>query len=92
MREEFTVTRTIRYENSYGWVGEPYPNVEFNVIVSVNEDKEKGYWEISGGEHYASGELLFEGRKLTDYDGIFNLPDYIVEKLNERGFDTSILA
>ena len=91
MKEKFEVTRTIQYENSFGRVGEPHENVKFNVIVSVNDETEKGWWEISGGEHYASGELLFEGKRLYDYDGIYSLPDYIADKLEEHGYDVSYL-
>ena len=91
MEAKFEVTRTIRYENSFGWVGDAHENAKFNVIVKVDDEKEKGWWEISGGEHYASGELLFEGKRLCDYDGIFSLPDYIADKLEENGYDVSYL-
>ena len=94
MREEFTVTRTIGYQNSFGKVGPDYPDVEFNVIVSVNDETRRGWWEFSSldGQHYASGGLWFNAdRKLTDYDGIFSLPDYIGEKLKGHGYDVSML-
>ena len=94
MREEFTVTKTISYQNSFGKVGPDYPDVEFNVIVSVNDENRRGWWQIDGdgGRHNASGGLWFDdNRKLTDYDGIFSLPDYIGEKLKEHGYDVSFL-
>lgn len=94
MREEFTVKRSITYQNSFGQVGPDYPDVEFNVIVSVNDERKKGWWQIDGGggAHYASGGLWFDdNRKLTDYDGIFSLPDYIGEKLEEHGYDVGFL-
>ena len=94
MREEFTVTETISYHNSFGKVGPDYPDVEFNVIVSVNDETRQGWWQIDGdgGLHNASGGLWFDdNRKLTDYDGIFSLPYYIGEKLKEHGYDVSFL-
>jgi hypothetical protein len=94
MEERFEVMRTIRYQNSFGPVGPEHKDVKFNVTVSVNDEKNRGWWEIdgNGGEHYASGELLFDGnKKLTDYDGIFSLPKYIADKLEEYGYDVSYL-
>ena len=95
MKERFEITRTIRYENSFGTCSPEYENVKFNVIVSVNDEIKEGWWQMDGnnGEHYSSGGLWFDdNRKLTDYDGIFSLPDYIGDKLKEHGYDTSYLV
>jgi len=95
MEERFEVTRTIRYQNSFGPVGPEYKDVKFNVTVQVNDEMHKGWWQIDGdgGEHCESGGLWFDGnKKLTDYDGTFSLPEYISDKLKEHGYDTSYLV
>ena len=43
--------------------------------------------EESGGEDfYAEGVLEFDGKRLTGYDGVFELPDEIVNKIVELGY------
>lgn len=32
------------------------------------------------------GNLIFEGKTVIDYDGVFALPDEVVVKLKARGF------
>jgi hypothetical protein len=42
--------------------------------------------EIISGQHYAEIGLSFEGKELSDYDGVFFLPREIGEMLTEAGF------
>lgn len=67
--------------------------VEFTVGI---RNKDYGWFEIydidsRGEDWYAEGGLRFEGNTLIGYDGIGVLPNQIINKLNELGFDTSLI-
>lgn len=42
--------------------------------------------EVISGEHYAEIGLLFDGKELSDYDGVFFLPREIGTMLADAGF------
>jgi hypothetical protein len=42
--------------------------------------------EVISGEHYAEIGLSFEGKELTDYDGVFSLPRELGEMLRDAGY------
>ncbi len=42
--------------------------------------------EVISGDHHAEIGLWFEGKELTDYDGVFFLPREVAELLNEMGY------
>lgn len=42
--------------------------------------------EVISGEHYAEIGLSFDGKELSDYDGVFFLPREIGEMLTESGY------
>ena len=42
--------------------------------------------EVIGGEHYAEIGLSFEGKELSDYDGVFFLPREVGEMLKDAGY------
>ncbi len=70
-------------------------NVEMDTEVSIDPDHGYGGWyetydlETGGDRFYAEGvlEVDFDGDKatLTGYDGCFELPDYIIKALEEKG-------
>lgn len=76
IREESDVNLTV---NLY-FVGDTYTSFEF-------------YDEESGGENwYAEGGIWHDDDKvINDYDGVFSLPECIVDKLNELGYNTENL-
>jgi hypothetical protein len=85
------VTSMIR-QNSFGIIDEE-SNVELHITIGINSDT-YGWFEMydvkSGGNHwYAEGSLIFQDKCLIDYDGVFSLSSYIVDKLKEMGYDTS---
>jgi hypothetical protein len=89
-KREFKVITNLCNENSFGvW------NTDLDVILEVNigfNDDGYGYFEFfdiaSGGDKwYAEGSLILEGNKLIDYDGIFELPLFIIDNLIEMGID-----
>lgn len=56
-------------------------NVEMRVTVGLR-DESYGYFEVydipsDGDRFYAEGSLIFEDRKLVDYDGCGELPDIV---------------
>jgi hypothetical protein len=42
--------------------------------------------EIVSGDHYAEIGLAFDGKELSDYDGVFSLPREVGEMLTEMGY------
>ena len=38
-------------------------------------------------EHYAEVGLWFDGKDLVDYDGVFALPDEVIEMLEDAGYN-----
>jgi len=73
-------------ENSFGITREKNAvKTKFTVCIKADD---YGWFEIDGGnDWYAEGGLWFEGKTLTDYDGVFNLSDVIIGLLEEKGFN-----
>jgi hypothetical protein len=89
-QETFIVKQSLSLENSFG-VLKRQRDVEIEVTVGIKAD-DYGWFEISdvenGGEDwYAEGGLWFEGKTLTDYDGVFSLPIPVIDKLREWGYE-----
>jgi len=86
--KEYSVTREVDLyeENSYGITREKNAvKTKFTVCIKADD---YGWFEIDGGnDWYAEGGLWFEGKTLTDYDGVFNLSDVIIGLLEEKGFN-----
>ena len=85
-------TANLSLENSFGTI-QRQRNVEIYFTIGIHEGHNTGWFEFydteTEGEHwYAEGMLWFDGIKLVDYDGVFDLPHEILTKLNELGFDT----
>lgn len=91
-QETFKVTESLVLENSYGVIASE-DNVELEITVGIN-DEEYGWFEIydtksEGTEWYAEGGLIFEGKTLVSYDGVFELIPAVLDKLEEWGYDVS---
>ena len=92
-QESFKVNTPVAMETSYAVIDKS-ENEEMDVTVGVSDEDNYGYFEIydtkSGGDRfYGEGGLWFTGKTLTDYDGVFELSDHVINKLNEWGYDTS---
>ena len=92
MKHEFKVVESLSLGNSFGTIKEE-KNIELEVTIGFKDDK-YGWFELydteSGGdEWYAEGGLWISDKVITDYDGVFALPQCIIDKLKELGYDTS---
>jgi hypothetical protein len=63
----------------------PAKGVEVIIHTRENE-RDPCCAEVVSGDHYAEIGLWFEGRNLSDYDGVFFLPREVGELLNESGY------
>jgi hypothetical protein len=91
MEIKFQATESLRMENSFGTIREQ-DQIILSITIGINEDGDYGWFELfddatGGDDWYAEGGLWFDGKELTDYDGVFGLPLCIIEKLEELGFD-----
>ena len=69
----------------------PTKGVEVILHFRDGEDVPCSAEVISGGddEHYADIGLTFDGKVLSDYDGVFSQPREVEEMLKELGCDLS---
>jgi hypothetical protein len=58
----------------------------FSIIVSGGEPVMFEHHEL--GDEWGGG-LTFEGKKLTDYDGVYSLPKGVIKTLKAIGYDCS---
>ena len=84
----FEATQSLQLENSFG-VLRNQQDVKLHVTIGI-KDEGYGYFEFydieSGGDDwYAEGGLWFRDNQLTDYDGVFSLPNFVLDKLEELG-------
>ena len=87
---KFIAVQSLQLANSYGTLKEE-DNIQLNVSVGINSE-DYGWFEFydveSGGEEwYAEGGLWFENKELVSYDGVFCLPMFILDKLEENGYN-----
>ena len=90
IKYEFQSIESLQLENSFT-VLKSQENVKLHCTVGINDDN-YGWFEIydeesSGENWYAEGGLWFENKKVTDYDGVFAIPNGIITKLEELGYD-----
>ena len=92
-KETFKVNTPVSLETSYAVIDKSNDE-EMEITVGVDDDREYGYFEMydtkTGGDRfYAVGGLWFQGKTLTDYDGVFQLSQHVTAKLKEWGYDVS---
>ena len=89
---EFHAKATLTLENSFGVVA-VNRNAKIEVTIGFH-DEESGWFEFydendDDGAWHAEGSLQFDGKVLEGYDGVFELPPFILDKLEELGYDVS---
>lgn len=67
-------------------------NATINLEVNLEIESDTfGTFEFRNKDFswYAAGGLWIKNKKITDYDGVFELPPFLLNKLNKCGYDTS---
>ena len=59
--------------------------VEIFTVEIFNETTLRGYFEHNELGDNCAGELLFDGLRLIDYDGVFELPKEVIQALRDTG-------
>jgi hypothetical protein len=89
--ETFEAIKGLSLETAYGRIRSE-KDVVIEVTIGYDAEKEYGYFEFydvktGGDKWYAEGGLWFDNEELIDYDGVFELPTFVWEKLEEKGFN-----
>lgn len=87
----FKTKQSLTLENSFSVI-DRQDDVELEVTIGFHNNNTYGWFELfdieSGGEHwYAEGGLWFYKNEVTGYDGVFSLPECILNKLEEMGYN-----
>ena len=62
-------------------------SIATNFTVEIFDEKPlRGYFEHNELGDNCAGELLFEGKDLIDYDGVFELPKEVIQILRDMDF------
>ena len=62
-----------------------------NFMVGLRLDGAYGFFEHNEhGDEYGGG-LWFEKGELVDYDGVYSLPNEVVDMLKERGINVALI-
>jgi hypothetical protein len=92
MKHEFEVIANVNKQTSYGIIDKE-SGVKLQVIVGLRDDNPLRGWfelydiETQGEDWYAEGGLWFNDKKeLVDYDGVFSLSSFVIDKLEELGY------
>jgi hypothetical protein len=90
-QETFKSVQNLVLENSFGVVNSEN-NVELEVTVGIKSE-DYGWFELydvksEGDAWYAEGSLEIEGKSIVGYDGVFSLPEPVIDKLKEWGYNT----
>jgi hypothetical protein len=66
------------------------PSKGVEIILHTRENEQKPCCaELISGEHYAEISLSFQGKELSDFDGVFFLPQEVGEILRDTGYVVS---
>ena len=86
---DFEATQSLSLDTSYGSIRQQ-KDVELQVTVGI-KDADSGWFELydeetGGDDWYAEGGLEFDGMNVVGYDGCFELPNVVSDKLVELGY------
>ena len=79
-------------ETSFTPTSKPLGLFDNTMTLYVDKHNNKGFieWEYENNDEDDGAEeigLWFEGNKVTDYDGVFELPTEAIQLLVENGYD-----
>ena len=84
-QKHFPNSETVLLGQDGALVSEPSKGIQ--VILHTREgETDPCCVEVISGDHYAEIGLTFEAKKLTDYDGVFNLPREVGVMLRNAGY------
>jgi hypothetical protein len=91
---EFVFNESLQLENSFGVI-KNRDDINLHVTVGIKDDT-YGWFEFydtetGGDEWYAEGGLWLKNGELSDYDGVFCLPNFILDKLSELGINVDYM-
>ena len=84
---KFKAFEDLVLENSFGILDSA--TVEIDVEIGFPDGDGDGWYEFYNDDDdywYAEGYLRFEDGELVDYDGCYNLPLCIQDKIIEKGY------
>jgi uncharacterized protein YabN with tetrapyrrole methylase and pyrophosphatase domain len=89
--ETFEAIEGLSLETTHGRITSE-KDVVLEVTIGYTAEKDYGYFELydvktGGDKWYAEGGLWFDNEELTDYDGVFELPPFVWEYLEQKGFN-----
>ena len=90
MKTTFVAIENMSMEDSFGNLREG-DDIKLKVTIGIVEVEETGWFILrdkqTGGDiWFAEGGLWFNGKELTEYDGVSELPKCITQKLIELGY------
>jgi len=90
IKETFTETRSLNKVNSFGTMVTA-KDIELTVNMGYTPSTGRGWFEFydDSGEWDAEGGLWITDGALTDYDGVFALPDFVMDWLQSQGVDVT---
>jgi hypothetical protein len=90
MEQTINTTASLTLENAFNG---SKSTIKLEVTVGIKSDR-YGWFEVydietGGQEYYAEGGLWFDNKELVDYDGVYELPDAVLNELSKMGYDVS---
>lgn len=84
---EFKFRSLINRETSFNQINLS-EDTESSIEVEIRENGSGWFeWDIPELEETESGQLNFEDNELVDYDGVFSLPQQLVDFLQNEGYN-----
>ena len=86
---------SLAWETSSGLISQKVAK-ETSFEIGICDETSKGWFEFydidsKGEDFHAEGGLWFKEKELIDYDGVFELPETIFDKLGEMGYDVDTI-
>lgn len=96
MKQETFIKQTnVNAQNSFGIIASE-KDCQLEFTIRIHDGEKTGSFELAdvktgGNKWYAEGGLWFDEKELVDYDGVFELPEEILDKLEEWGFNVEYI-
>lgn len=81
-----TFESNINVDNGYTNASQGIKISEMELFTNDNETPTGIEWIVNDGEFVEGIGLWFDGRTLTDYDGVFELPKEAIKLIRKAGY------